>query len=106
LTLLLEQKFKKTRPAVIISGTAFNQCSKIMVLPITSVVPNPKALPAMVAIPASDINGLNTNSTLFALSPLALDNKRCVQRMGQLEPEQIQHLQRILTAYLELQSIE
>jgi mRNA interferase MazF len=99
-------EIQKTRPAVIISGTAFNQRSKITVLPITSVVPNPKALPVMVAVPASDINGLNTNSYIVCIDPMTFDKKRCVKRLGQLEPEQMQHVQRILTAYLELQSIE
>lgn len=33
-------EIRKTRPAVIISGTPFNQRSKVTVLPITSAVPN------------------------------------------------------------------
>ncbi len=32
-------EIRKTRPAVIISGTAFNQRSKVTVVPITSAVP-------------------------------------------------------------------
>jgi mRNA interferase MazF len=99
-------EIQKTRPAVIISGTAFNQRSKITVLPVTSTTPNPKALPVMVALPPSNANGLNTDSYVVCIDPMTFDKKRFVKRLGQLELEQIQQIKRVIIEYLALDSIE
>lgn len=99
-------EIQKTRPAVIISGTAFNQRSKITVLPVTSTTPNPKALPVMVALPPSNVNGLHIDSYVVCIDPLTFDKKRFVKRLGQLELEQIQQIKRVIIEYLALDSIE
>ena len=55
-------EIRKTRSAVIISGTAFNQRSKVTVLPITSAVPNQHLRPIVLPVIPSTLNGLTTNS--------------------------------------------
>ncbi|MFN5748284.1 MAG: type II toxin-antitoxin system PemK/MazF family toxin, partial [Pseudanabaena sp.] len=55
-------EIRKTRPAVIISGTAFNQRSKVTVLPITSANPSDRLLPVIVPLVPSINNGLSSNS--------------------------------------------
>ena len=57
-------EIQKTRPALIISGTLFNnQRSKVTVLPFTSVKPNnPRISPAVVEVPTSAQNGLSVDS--------------------------------------------
>jgi mRNA interferase MazF len=54
-------EIQKTRPALIISGTLFNnQRSKVTVLPFTSAKPNnPRISPAVVEVPISAQNGLS-----------------------------------------------
>ncbi|WP_363318797.1 type II toxin-antitoxin system PemK/MazF family toxin [Microcoleus sp. CAWBG51] len=48
------------RPAVIISGTAFNQRRKVTVLPITSAVPDEGLRTVILPVIASTLNGLNS----------------------------------------------
>jgi mRNA interferase MazF len=93
-------EIRKTRPAVIISGTAFNRRSKVTVLPITSAHPNERLLPVVVPVIPSTSNGLHTDSFVVCIDPMTFDKQRLVQRLGQLETEQIQTIQQILLRYL------
>jgi mRNA interferase MazF len=93
-------EIRKTRPAVIISGTAFNRRSKVTVLPITSAYPNERLLPVVVPVTSSTSNGLHTDSFVVCIDPMTFDKRRLVQRLGQLEIEQIQNTQQILLRYL------
>jgi len=52
----------KSRSAVIISATAFNQRSKVTVLPITSAVPNDGLRAVVLPVIPSTLNGLITES--------------------------------------------
>jgi mRNA interferase MazF len=99
-------EIRKTRPAVIISGTAFNQRSKVTVLPITSTIANPKSLPIMVALSPSETNGLNTDSYVVGIDPTTFDKKRLIKRLGQLEAEQVRQIKSILAQYLELEPLD
>jgi mRNA interferase MazF len=55
-------EIRKSRSAVIISATAFNQRSKVTVLPITSAVPNDGLRAVVLPVIPSTLNGLSTES--------------------------------------------
>ena len=95
-------EIRKTRPAVIISGTAFNQRSKVTVLPITSANPSDRLLPVIVPLVPSVTNGLSSNSFVVCVDPMTFDKRRLIQCLGQIEPNQLQEIQQILLRYLEL----
>ncbi|MEG3939320.1 type II toxin-antitoxin system PemK/MazF family toxin [Microcoleus sp. S36b_A3] len=95
-------EIRKTRPAVIISGTAFNQRSKVTVLPITSAVPNEHLRPIVLPVIPSTINGLSTESFIVCVDPMTFDKRRLVRCLGELELQQISEVQLILARYLEL----
>ena len=96
-------EIRKTRPAVIISGTAFNQRSKVTVLPLTSVRPrNQKLLAVLVPVAPSSGNGLDAESFVICVEPMTFDKRRLVQYLGELQSEQIQRTKFILTRFLEL----
>jgi mRNA interferase MazF len=95
-------EIRKTRPAVIISGTAFNQRSKVTVLPITSANPSDRLLPVIVPLVPAVTNGLSSNSFVVCVDPMTFDKRRLIQCLGQVEPNQLEEIQQILVRYLEL----
>ncbi|MEM7595857.1 MAG: type II toxin-antitoxin system PemK/MazF family toxin [Cyanobacteria bacterium P01_A01_bin.83] len=82
-------EIQKTRPALIISGSIFNQKrSKVTLLPFTSAKPsNTRISPAVVKVNSSSQNGLSVDSLLIAVEPMTFDKVRLVQYLGQLEAE-------------------
>jgi len=94
-------EIRKTRPAVIISGTAFNRRSKVTVLPITSANPSDRLLPVIVPLVPSVTNGLSSDSFVVCVDPMTFDKRRLIQVLGQVEPNQLQEIQQILARYLE-----
>ena len=95
-------EIRKTRPAVIVSGTAFNRRSKVTVLPITSANPSDRLLPVIVPLVPSVTNGLSSDSFVVCVDPMTFDKRRLIQVIGQIEPNQLQEIQQILLRYLEL----
>jgi mRNA interferase MazF len=95
-------EIRKTRPAVIVSGTAFNQRSKVTVLPITSANPSDRLLPVIVPLVSSVTNGLSSDSFVVCVDPMTFDKRRLIQCLGQIAPNQLQEIQQILVRYLEL----
>jgi mRNA interferase MazF len=95
-------EIRKTRPAVIVSGTAFNRRSKVTLLPITSATPDQRLLSVVVPIAPSNTNGLNVSSFIVCVDPMTFDKQRLVKRLGELQSEQINQVQTILRSYLEL----
>jgi mRNA interferase MazF len=95
-------EIRKTRPALIISGTSFNQRSKVTVLPITSANPSDRLRPVIVPLIPSSTNGLSSNSFIVCVDPMTFDKRRLVQYLGQIEAQQLQEAQQILIRYLEL----
>ena len=61
----LDPQRHKPRPAIIISGTLFNQRRKVTVLPMTSIAPDNRLLPVVVPIEPSATNGITTNSFII-----------------------------------------
>jgi mRNA interferase MazF len=98
-------EIRKTRPAIIISGTVFNQRRKVTVLPITSSDPDSRLLPVVVPVTPSTENGLTTNSYIVCIDPMTFDKQRLMRQLGILEPAKAQQVQSILCAYLELDSL-
>jgi len=97
-------EIRKTRPAVIISGTVFNRRSKVTVLPLTTSQPrDQRLLSIMVPVTPSNTNGLDAESFLICIDPMTFDKKRLIQYVGQLEQEQIQQSKSILRRYLDLE---
>lgn len=93
----------KTRPAVIISGTAFNRRSKVTLLPLTTSQPQDRRLLSIVIpIIPTDANGLDVESFLICVDPMTFDKRRLVKYIGQLEDDQIQQFKSILRRYLDL----
>ncbi len=98
-------EIRKTRPAIIISGTVFNQRRKVTVLPITSSDPDSRLLPVVVPIEPNAENGLTTNSYIVCIDPMTFDKQRLIRQLGILESVKIQQVQSILCAYLNLDSL-
>jgi len=99
----LETDIHKTHPVIIISETAFNQRSKVTVLPLTTSQPRDRRLLSIVvSITPCSTNGLDADSFLICVDPVTFDKSRLVQYLGQLEEEQIQQAKAILRRYLEL----
>jgi mRNA interferase MazF len=92
----------KTRPAMIISGTIFNQRRKVTVLPITSSYPDSRLLPIVVPIQPNDTNGLNTNSFIVCIDPMTFDKQRLARQLGILDVEILDKVRSILRSYLDL----
>lgn len=97
-------EIQKTRPALIISGSLFNQKrSKVTLLPVTSVKPsNTRISPAVVKVASSSQNGLSVDSLVIAVEPMTFDKLRLVKYLGQLELELLKQVQNILRRYLNL----
>ncbi|WP_309734548.1 type II toxin-antitoxin system PemK/MazF family toxin [Chamaesiphon sp. OTE_75_metabat_556] len=95
-------EIRKTRPAMIISGTLFNQRRKVTVLPITSSSPDSRLLPVVVALEPDGINGLTTDSFIICIDPMTFDKQRLVKQLGMSNADQIRQVQTILRSYLEL----
>jgi mRNA interferase MazF len=91
-------EIRKTRPALVISGTLFNERrSKVTVLPFTSARPHdPRISAAVILVPASPQNGLDSDSLLVCVDPMTFDKTRLVQQLGQLESELFSQAQEIL----------
>ncbi|TVP62242.1 MAG: type II toxin-antitoxin system PemK/MazF family toxin [Nodularia sp. (in: Bacteria)] len=101
-------EIQKTRPALIVSGTLFNnQRSKVTVLPFTSAkLNNPRISPAVVAVPSSAQNGLSVDSLLICVEPMTFDKIRLTQQLGELEAELLEQTQNILRRYLSLNNYQ
>ena len=99
-------EIRKTRPAMIISGTLFNQRRKVTVLPITSSIPDSKMLPIVVAIDPDRTNGLNTDSFIVCIDPMTFNKQRLLKQLGILDIEKIHQVQSILRSYLELENLD
>jgi mRNA interferase MazF len=99
-------EIRKTRPAIIISGTLFNQRRKVTVLPITSSVPDSRLLPVVVAVEPDATSGLATDSFIVCIDPMTFDKQRLVKRLGVLNLDKICQVQSILRSYLQLDSID
>jgi mRNA interferase MazF len=95
-------EIRKTRPAMIVSGTLFNQRRKVTVLPITSSSPDSRLLPVVVALEPDGINGLTTDSFIICIDPMTFDKQRLVKQLGMSNSQQIRQVQSILRSYLEL----
>ena len=95
-------EIRKTRPAVIISGTQFNQRSKVTVLPITSANPSDRLRPIILPLISTTSNGLITDSFVVCVDPMTFDKRRLVQHLGQIDSSQLQEIQQVLARYLEL----
>ena len=95
-------EIKKTRPALIISASDFNQIRrKITLLPITSqIIESPKIAPVVVTVKATASNGLNRNSTIIAIEPNTFDKQRLIKYLGELEVEILEEVKQKLQIYL------
>jgi mRNA interferase MazF len=98
-------EIRKTRPAIIVSGTLFNQRRKVTVLPITSSVPDSRLLPVVVSIEPDVTNGLATDSFIVCIDPMTFDKQRLVKRLGGLNTDLVCQVQSILRSYLDLDSV-
>jgi mRNA interferase MazF len=96
-------QIRKTRPAVIISGTAFNRRRKVTVLPITSTQPDDRILPIIVPLEPNPSNGLTVDSYIVCIDPTTFDKQRLLRQLGILTDEQIDRVRSILHNYLELE---
>ena len=97
-------EIRKTRPALIISPTDFNQVtSKITLLPISSTAIQAKKIaPVVVQVKASSANGLKNDSSIIAIEPSTFDKRRLVRYLGQLEDIYFAEVKSILQFYLDL----
>jgi mRNA interferase MazF len=96
-------EIRKTRPAVIISDTAFNVRSKVVLLPITSATPkDARLLQVWVPLSPDQTNGLDRESFIVCIDPVTFDKRRLVQYLGQLETAQIDQAKAILARLLNL----
>ena len=100
----VDTEIEKTRPALIISPTDFNQVrAKVSLLPISStVIRNEKIAPVVVRAIATLENGLNHESTIIAIEPSTFDKRRLIKYLGQLESSYFQKIKSILKFYLDV----
>ena len=98
-------EIRKTRPAMIISGTLFNQRRKVTVLPIISSVPDNRLLPVVVPIEPNPTNGLTTDSFIVCIDLMTFDKQRLVKQLGILSTDKMRQVKSILYSYLELDSM-
>jgi mRNA interferase MazF len=99
-------EIRKTRPAIIISGTAFNRRRKLTVIPITSSSPDDRLLPVVIGVSPNTENGLTVDSYIVCIDPMTFDKRRLVKRLGMLDVERIEQVQFILRSYLELNLVD
>lgn len=99
-------EIRKTRPAIIVSGTLFNQRRKVTVLPITSSVPDSRLLPVVVPLEPDRNNGLNTDSFIVCIDPMTFDKQRLVKQLGLLNIDKVRQVQSILRSYLDLDTVD
>jgi mRNA interferase MazF len=99
-------EIRKTRPAMIVSGTLFNQRRKVTVVPITSSTPDSRLLPVIVALVPDANNGLTTDSFIVCIDPMTFDKQRLVKQLGILGIDKVRQVQSILRSYLELDSVD
>jgi mRNA interferase MazF len=99
-------EIRKTRPAIIVSGTLFNKRRKVTVLPITSSSPDSRLIPVVVPIIPDENNGLTTDSFIVCVDPMTFDKQRLVKRLGILNTDKICQIQSILRSYLDLDSVD
>ena len=99
-------EIKKTRPALIISASDFNQIrKKITLLPITSqIIEAPKIAPVIVTVKSTVSNGLDRDSTIIAIEPNTFDKQRLIKYLGKLESEVLEEVKQKLQIYLNLVS--
>jgi mRNA interferase MazF len=97
-------EINKTRPALIISPTDFNQVrSKVTLLPISSTVVKAKKIASVVVqIKATPANGLNSDSTIVAIEPSTFGKTRLIKYLGDLESSYLNEIKDILKFYLDL----
>lgn len=97
-------EIRKTRPALIVSGSLFNtKRTKVTLIPFTSAIYNkPRMASAVVLVPESPKNGLSVDSLLICIDPMTFDKARLIKRLGELETELLQQTQDILRRYLYL----
>lgn len=97
-------EIKKTRPALIISDSEFNEVrQKITLLPITSqMIKATNISPVVVEVKASSSNSLNRDGTIIAIEPNTFDKKRLVKYLGQLENESLELVKQKLQIYLNI----
>ena len=98
----IDTEIRKTRPAMIVSGTLFNQRRKVTVLPIMSSSPDNRLLAVVVPIEHDTINGLTTDSFIVCVDPMTFDKQRLVKQLGRLSNDKIRQVKSILSSYLEL----
>lgn len=103
-------EIKKTRPALIISPTDFNQVrSKVTLLPISSTIVKTKTIqPLVVTIKPSANNGLSVDSIVVVIEPNTFDKKRLIKCLGQLENDLMERVSNIFLDYFsfELQPVK
>jgi mRNA interferase MazF len=94
-------EINKTRPALIISPTDFNQVrSKVTLLPISSSIVKAKTIkPLVVTIKSTTANGLSVDSIVVAIEPNTFDKKRLIKYLGQLEKNLIEQVDDIFHSY-------
>lgn len=94
-------EIRKTRPALIISPTDFNQVrSKVTLLPISSAKVKVKTIqPVVVEVEPSSMNGLTLNSIVIAIEPNTFDKKRLVKHLGILEPNLMKRVESIFQSF-------
>ena len=98
-------EIRKTRPALIVSGTLFNmERTKVTVLPFTAArIHDPRVSPAVVVVPSSPQNGLTVDGLLVCVDPNTFDKGRLIRQLGQLETSLLRQAQAILKRYLSLE---
>ena len=97
-------EIKKTRPALIISLTDFNQVrSKVTLLPISSTKIKAKTIKSVVVeVKPSSMNGLTVNSIVIAIEPNTFDKKRLIKHLGILELDLMNRVEKIFQLFFKV----
>jgi mRNA interferase MazF len=97
----LQGDYGKPRPAVVIQSDLFNETHpSVVICPITSELRDTPLF--RITLEPSAMNGLQRLSQIMVDKPQTVKRTRIGDIIGQLEPEQLQRLNRALIAFLDL----
>jgi mRNA interferase MazF len=95
-------EIKKSRPCVIVNQDALARLPLKIIVPLTSWDPQFGSAPWHVRVRPSQKNGLAYESSADAFQVRSVSEKRLAQRLGELEPELMEKINKALSLSLGL----
>ena len=97
-------EISKKRPALIINEDGVGKLPLRVVAPITNWKPHYRIVPWMVHLPSNDTTHLDKESSADCFQARSISEKRMIQKIGEVTPEQMQRAERGLAIVFGLDS--